>query len=174
MTNEQRNQEIIFLVKLLPCVSGQHKSNSVRRLCIYYAVLICCHLCLLQLLHSTENSAASLSIVHTRLHGRFLLFFFARVCDEEVHLLLRQNASSNLTLLRSHRQTKCSRNSRKFHRWAAVVDVCMTTETTRLIRFQSAHFIFRYPPPLIIFPVRLYFLDLYLLFFRDGRLYNLV
>ena len=125
MTNEQRNQEIIFLVKLLPCVSGQHKSNSVRRLCIYYAVLICCHLCLLQLLHSTENSTASLSIVHTRLHGRFLLFFFARVCDEEVHLLLRQNASSNLTLLRSHRQTKCSRNSRKFHRWPAVVDVCV-------------------------------------------------
>ena len=74
MTNEQRNQEIIFLVKLLPCVSGQHKSNSVRRLCIYYAVLICCHLCLLQLLHSTENSAASLSIVNTRLHGRFYCF----------------------------------------------------------------------------------------------------
>jgi hypothetical protein len=90
----------ISIVRLPCCVSGQHESNSATLLYMYTIRGID----LLSLVssasysHYTYNSAALSLSLYCTVHIRsFLLFFFARVCHEEAHLLLRQNESSNLS-----------------------------------------------------------------------------
>ena len=142
---------------------------------VYYAVLICCHLCLLLLIHTihTDNSAAlslslSLSIV-LYIYGRFYCSSWRECATKRlICCCVKTNHHTSPTpFIRSHRQTKYSRNSRTFYRWAAVVDVCMT-EATELIRFQSVvHFIFRYPSPLIIVPVRVSIFLIFIFYFSS-------
>ena len=135
----------------------------------YWSVVTCVFCFLFTLyIQTTAQLSLSLSIV-LYIYGRFYCSSLRECATKRLICccVKTNHQTSPPPFIRSHRQTKYSRNSRTFYRWAAVVDVCMT-EATELIRFQSVvHFIFRYPSPLIIFPVRVSIFLIFIFYFSS-------